>query len=175
MPRDVGVNKLPFGLNKRQKTFCDLLRADPKLNQYQAYIKAYPACKSKSGAMSSASMLLRNPKVVAYLASFDAKITEATGLTQEKIITDILELLEMCLGRTNSPVIASDKDGNINQQMVKKLDSAGAKGALELLAKHKKMLTGTFDIGDKLTVHMNIDLDSKAPKPDKPEEKASTG
>lgn len=162
MSEDKETKVTNFGLNERQKKYCDLLRADPTLNQTQAYLRAYPACKSKVGAMSSASELRKNVKVVAYLASFDKEITEETGLTQEMIIKDLIKLKNMCLGDTASPLATITKDGEVVQEMVYKLDSAGAKGALEVLAKHKKMLTGNIDVGEQLIVHMHIDLDSKS-------------
>lgn len=77
-----------YGLTKQQRGFADDYLADPQQNATGAYRNHYKA-KNDNTAAASASKLLRNGKVAAYIQMrMDAR-AEKTGITQEKVLEEI--------------------------------------------------------------------------------------
>lgn len=74
-------------MNKKQKIFADEYLVD--LNQTRAYIAAG---YSEKGAAQSASALLRNPKVAAYIEKKLGKRSEKLGITAERVLAEIAKL-----------------------------------------------------------------------------------
>jgi phage terminase small subunit len=74
-------------VNKKQKIFADEYLVD--LNQTRAYIAAG---YSEKGAAQSASALLRNPKVAAYIETKLEKRSEKLGITAERVLAEIAKL-----------------------------------------------------------------------------------
>ena len=67
-------------LNDKQKAFCDHLLTDAAMNATQAYKKAYPD-SSDQAAKTSASDLLTNPNVKAYLDERKAERSKPVSYT----------------------------------------------------------------------------------------------
>ncbi len=80
-------------LTEQQKAFADYLLTDPGQNATQAYLKAYPKSTAKA-AESSASDLLRNPKVAAYLDEERAKRSERTRIDADWLLRRLAEEAE---------------------------------------------------------------------------------
>jgi phage terminase small subunit len=76
------------------------------LNQTRAYIAAG---YSEKGAAQSASALLRNPKVAAYIEKKLEKRSEKLGITAERVLAEIAKLAFL------DPRKFYDKDGNLKQ------------------------------------------------------------
>ena len=81
-------------------------------NAKDAYLRAYPNCKSETGAYSSASTLLRTPKIQLLLKE---KLEEATGELKDNLD---FKLLKMWVTRANYDVadILND-DGSLVRPM----------------------------------------------------------
>lgn len=75
-----------MALTEQQRAFCDYLLTDPEQNATACYQKAYPKSSLKA-AESSASDLLRNPKVVEYLEAARAKRSERTQIDADWLLT----------------------------------------------------------------------------------------
>lgn len=80
-------------LTEKQKAFCDYLLTDPEQNQTKAYLHAYPK-SSEAAAAVSASKLLKNPKVEAYLAEARAKRCERTQIDADWLLKRLADEAE---------------------------------------------------------------------------------
>lgn len=80
-------------LNKKHKRFADILLADQTRNAKQAYLKVYPKTKP-SVAKTSASRLLTNANLSAYIELHEKKLTEKTEVTAEYIALKLKSFLE---------------------------------------------------------------------------------
>lgn len=113
-------------INAKHKQFADFYLSDPTRNARQAYKKVYP--KSKDNAADvSASVLLKNPKVKAYIEKINQKTTEQVELTREMVINQIIE---------------DRKKANELKQV------AVAMKGNELLGKHLGMFTENINVKD---------------------------
>ena len=70
------------GLTDKHQVFADTYLCDPELNATKAYMVAYPKSSAKS-AESSASEILRNPKVKKYIESQQAARSERTRIDSD--------------------------------------------------------------------------------------------
>ena len=77
-------------LTSQQKIFADEYLID--LNGTRAYRVAYPSCKSDEVAAASASRLLRNDKVAAYLAKAQKAREQRTEITQDRVLLEYARL-----------------------------------------------------------------------------------
>lgn len=93
-------------LTDKQKRFCVEFTTD--FNATQAYLRAGYQC-SRKAAESSASNLLRNPKIQAYLSQLRDRISERSEITLERTVQEIGRIAFSQI--TN--VIDFDKDGVI--------------------------------------------------------------
>ncbi len=126
-------------LNERQKQFCNEFLID--FNGTQAAIRAG---YSKNTARSIANENLTKPDIQNYLKELIQKRNERTKITQDEVITDIIEVKNRCMQK--APVLfmgkqVQDENGN----NLWKFDSQGANKALDMLAKH----TGVYEIDNK--------------------------
>jgi len=78
-------------LTKQQQGFCNDLLADPEENQQHAYEKHYSA--RGASARSSASKLLTNPNVAAYLKerreALKKRAEEKFNITQDRVVEEL--------------------------------------------------------------------------------------
>ncbi len=126
-------------LNERQKQFCNEFLID--FNGTQAAIRAG---YSKNTARSIANENQTKPDIQNYLKELIQKRNERTKITQDEVITDIIEVKNRCMQK--APVLfmgkqVQDENGN----NLWKFDSQGANKALDMLAKH----TGVYEIDNK--------------------------
>lgn len=74
-------------LTKKQKRFCEEYIID--LNGTAAYFRAGYAAKNENSAAASASDLLRNPKIQAYIQELMQARSQSTGITAERVLQEI--------------------------------------------------------------------------------------
>lgn len=129
----------------------------PKWEPAKRYMEVYPECKSKGSAAVNANRLFRKEIATEYLAYLFREREKAAGVTTEMVLNDIVELKEMCMGRIKTPIMTSDKDGNVFQENIKVFNATGAKGALELLGKHLAMWTDV-QTQNNMQVNFNFSL-----------------
>ncbi len=151
------------GLNKRQKMAADCYRKDKTSNKSAAYRHAYPDC-SEASVNACASQLFNNPKVVAYLTEMEAKITRKVNISQEGIITDLIEMKDMALGKVKMPMVRITKDGEVIEAEGYNFDGAAAGKALELLGKNQKMFNDKSQIDGQLIVNLHLNLSGERQK-----------
>ena len=132
-------------LNEKQKQFCNEFIID--FNGTQAAIRAG---YSKKTAYSMASENLRKPEVQAYLKELIENRNKRTGITQDEVVRDIIEVKNRCMQK--SPVMRFDKEIKEYTQVtdefgrdVWQFDANGANKALDMLMKH----TGGYDLDNK--------------------------
>lgn len=126
-------------LNERQKQFCNEFLID--FNGTQAAIRAG---YSKNTARSIANENLTKPDIQNYLKELIQKRNERTKITQDEVITDIIEVKNRCMQK--APVLFMGKQvQDENDNNLWKFDSQGANKALDMLAKH----TGVYEIDNK--------------------------
>lgn len=135
------------GLTDNQQKFADYYLSNG-CNAKQAYIEVY-GTKKENVAESSASRLLRNVKVSAYIEDRQKKIQEETQVTQEYVIKNLKEMVERCM--KHKPVLVFNPVEKCMEQKTEELfdsegnhagyagvytfDSIGANKALEMLGK----------------------------------------
>ena len=142
-----------MALNDKQKLFGDEYLKD--FNGKQAAIRVGYSPRS---AEMQASRLLAMPEMQAYIQKKLTKITEKAEITVEKILEDLEELRDMCMGRkpVTKTMVLKDSEGASQpmEVVVTEFEPTAAKGAIELLGKYKKMFT------DKIEHSGKIDLES---------------
>ena len=76
-------------LTPKQKRFCDEYLVD--LNATQAYLRAgYKVSETVAGV--NANRLLKNAKIAAYISKKQASLQKQTGITQEKVLTELAKI-----------------------------------------------------------------------------------
>lgn len=128
-----------------------LLFADEYLvdrNGAAAYVRAGG---SPRGAKQSAHKLLKDPDVIAYIAEAEAERHARAQVDQTWVLEHLKEVALRCLQK--APVMKDgEQDTDDKTRHVWQFDSAGANGALRVLAKH-------VHIGGP-AVNVNIDFES---------------
>ncbi|NCQ34267.1 terminase small subunit [bacterium] len=125
-------------LNDKQLRFIDEYMID--LHVTNAAIRAGYAQKS---AHVQGSVLLKHPKVAAELARRQAARAERVGVTQDYVLTVVLDTIERCrqaspvLDRKGEHVLVSTPSGEIAPAYA--FDAPGVYRGAELLAKHLGM------------------------------------
>lgn len=158
-------------LNERQVAFCREYLLD--LNATQAYIRAGYA---RDGAASSASKLLRNPKVAALIARMQADRAERVQIDADRVLAEVARLAfsdvrGIFAGRgALRPVVDLDDDIAAAVQSVKVVTRAGAvddegnlvaedvleykladkRGSLKLLMDHLGIANGSDSENDSI-------------------------
>lgn len=129
-----------MALNARQTLFVKEYLVD--LNATQAAIRAG---YSEKTAYSIGEENLKKPDIAAAVKAEMDKRSEKIGITAEAVISDLMQLRDMCMGRVavNQTVLIKDSEGgSVPVEVSQKVfEPAGAKGALELLGKHLKLFT----------------------------------
>jgi phage terminase small subunit len=120
-------------MEDRHRQFADLYLADPTRNATRAYLQIYPG-SSQAAAYSSASALLKHPRMVVYLAEREEELTKAAKLEQCYVLEGLKEIVQV--GRV-ALEIKNDKEGGIKYRRM--VDAGNAARALELLGKTQKM------------------------------------
>lgn len=118
-------------LNPKQKTFCDEYLVD--LNATQAAIRAG---YSKKTAKVIGAENLTKPAIATYIDKRMDKRAEKTGVTIDWVVNKLKDLVEICMA---SKPVTIKVNGELVESGKYKVDSFGAKGALELLGKHLGM------------------------------------
>ena len=135
---------------EKQKKFADEYLID--LNATRAYKAAYPNVKKDAAASASASQLLRNPKVRAYIDErLDEIHSEKTADAQEVIeyLTSVLRGESM----SDEIVVEGTGDGCSEARIVRKAPNENNKlKAAELLGKRY----GLFTDKQQVTVQVPI-------------------
>lgn len=155
-------------LNEKQKRFADEFLID--LNATQAAIRSGYA---KASAHSQASDLLKNPKVVAYLATKRERLQAKLEITQDRVLQELARIAFFDSGNlfddAGEPIPLSSMDEDTRRAIVgvelvtkgnaemgigevQKIKLADKKGALDSLSRH----LGLFN--DKLELNVNKDL-----------------
>lgn len=111
-PKKATTKKKIILYTQEQQDFVRFYIENRLQNAKDAYIRAYPNCKSEAGAYSSASALLRTPKIQLLLKE---KLEEATGDLKDHLD---FKLLKMWVTRANYDVadILND-DGSLVRPM----------------------------------------------------------
>jgi len=159
------------GLTPKQQVFCDLFRAseDPSVrgNAKACYMLAYGA--SDKSAEANGPRLLKNPHVAEYLATKRQAAEEKADVSEERILREVAAIAFL------DPAEYFDPHGNLlpihemperarralasvevttmgkdAEALVTKIRNWDKKGSLELLMKHKKMLTDKVEHGGEI-------------------------
>ncbi|MCL2182081.1 MAG: terminase small subunit [Chitinispirillia bacterium] len=132
-PRKPPVRSADDAMCEKHKAFCEEYLKD--LNATRAYQASHPGAVSYYGAAASASKLLKNPKVSAY-------IQEVLAALRSERIADANEVLEMLtstargLSESEVVVVLGQGEGRSEEKTVKKLpDQVEMTKAQELLGK----------------------------------------
>ena len=70
-------------LSSQQRKFCEEY-VNNGLNGTKAYLSAYKSCKKETTAMSNASRLLRNAKILEYVEELQEKLKEKAIMSAEE-------------------------------------------------------------------------------------------
>lgn len=120
-------------MEARHRQFADLYLSDSSRNASRAYMQVYPDCTPQA-AWSSASDLLKHPKVRKYIAEREEELTQAAKLDQAYVLEGLKDIAQV--GRATLE-IQNDKEGGIKYKRM--VDAGNAARALELLGKTQKM------------------------------------
>lgn len=142
-------------MTEKQKRFCDEYLID--LNGTRAYKAAYPSVKNDNTAAASASELLRNPKVRAFLDKrLEQLRSERTATAQE-----VMEYLTSVLrGESSAHVVVVEGmgDGYSEAKVIDKLpDEKERLKAAELLGKRFGLFTDKVDVSGNIPVVISGD------------------
>jgi len=132
----------------KQKLFCHELMADPKREVTQAAIRAGFSAKT---AYSIGSRLMNSKDYVHvqdYLASLVKKRTVKLDITADKVLKNIDEVSENCLGKVD----IYDKEGNVIGKS--SFNPTGALGANKLLGEYLKIFSP--DEGREVEVNVTV-------------------
>lgn len=131
-------NDNDLGLTQQQILFCNEYIADRELNVANAYMKAYPKCKTVKNANAAGSRLLANVNVASYIKELMEERTQRVQYTADDVIRDLLEVKNRCM--TAEPVKQWDYDAKEMCETGEYVfDSKGANQALKLLGDHLGM------------------------------------
>lgn len=145
-------------MNMKQQRFCDEYLKD--CNGTRAYMVAYPD-SSEESAWSSASELLRNPKVKQYIEEHNAKLHNSKICDAEEIrqlLTEIARGLDT--GKSES-IVVENVGGGVSKarKVTKRPDERDRIKALELLGKCNSLFTEKVDL--KASVDISVDVDDE--------------
>ena len=133
----------PIDLTPLQRAFADAYLGETHRCASAAYLKACEVVghvPETDKADDRGKALIESPAVGEYLARRQEELAARALLTQERVLMDIMELRDMCLGRKPMPM-AAFHDGELVTGVARKLDAAGATKALELLGRYLAMWT----------------------------------
>lgn len=94
------------GMTEKQQKFADEYIIS--LNATQAYKKAYPSVKKDAAARASASQLLTNPNVKAYIDERLEKLKSERVADQQEVLEFLTAVMR---GEVTEPLLVLDGDG----------------------------------------------------------------
>lgn len=109
-------------MNSQQMKFCHEY-VNNGCNGTQAYLKAYKSCKTEGTAMSNASRLLRNAKVMAYIKELQEKLKdEAIMSAEERMIwlSDVVKGIQkehISVTTDDNEVVMSEKNADLSTKL----------------------------------------------------------
>ncbi|OOF55773.1 terminase small subunit [Rodentibacter genomosp. 2] len=139
------------GLTPKQEKFCQLYIELG--NASEAYRQAYEAKNMTTGAINTnAKKLLKKDTPIALrIAELQSEHQQRHNLTVDKMIADLQEYRDICMGR--KPLTITTVVKNTQEGTAKNIDTecfifepTGANKALELLGKHLGMFTQKVDM-----------------------------
>lgn len=150
-------------LAEKQKVFADEYLID--LNATRAYKEAYPRVKKDEVAAVNGSKLLRNTKVVAYIAERMRERQKRTEVTQDRVVRELAAIAfaratDYVTVKSNGPaaVVCIKSTDELTDDQVRAIAGIkeGANGveiklndkekALELLGRHLGMWNDKLDV-----------------------------
>lgn len=167
MPKQDEVKSTSKGRGKltdKQKRFVEEYLID--LNATQAAIRA--GYSEDTAAVIGCENLIK-PNIQKAIEEAQNKRSERTQITQDEILRDLQEYLDICLGRkplTITSVIKNTQEGTVravNSECFV-FETTGANKAFELLGKHLGMFTQKVDIqsgGKPLPTMINVSFDNE--------------
>lgn len=126
-------------MTDKQKMFAEEYVADPELNASRAYMKIYRNCKSEKAAAASASRMLANANVSAYVRELMLKRSERLKYTQDDVLKDLIEVKNRCMQAVPVMKWDSDQHAYVESDAEYTFDSKGANTALKLIGDHLGM------------------------------------
>lgn len=133
MARRKGAKVVQRQMEARHRQFADLYLSDPSRNAVRAYQTTYPKAKVKS-TWSSASQLLKHPRVADYIKQREAELAAVAKTTQLEVLEGLRKIKDVGLQELE---IQNDKLGGIRYKRL--VDANNASRALELLGKTERM------------------------------------
>lgn len=140
-------------LTDKQSRFVDEYLVD--LNATQAAIRAG---YSKKTAYSIGQENLKKPEIQQAISEVQQSRSERTQITQDKVLKDLSELLDICKGRKQvltTLTVKNTQEGIINtiETPTYTFDPSGANKALELMGKHLGMFRDKVDVSGDIVTH----------------------
>lgn len=144
-------------LSDKQKKFADEYLLT--LNASEAYRKAGYTTGNDKAVAASASRLLANAKVKAYIEERQAIMQEKTGINQAWVLNRLKDISDRCMQAI--PVMMK-VDGELIESGEYKFDSMGANRSTELIGKHLGMFSDKIDQQEKPVININFSKASEA-------------
>ena len=144
-------------MNLKQQRFCDEYLKD--CNGTRAYMVAYPDVKDENVAKASASRLLTDVNVRAYIDEHNEKLHKSTICSAEEIrelLTEIARGLDT--GKSES-IVVENVGGGVSKarKITKRPDERDRIKALELLGKCNSLFTEKVDLKAQVDIQVDID------------------
>ena len=138
-------------LSDKQKKFADEYLLT--LNASAAYRKAGYTTGNDKAVAASASRLLANAKVKAYIEERQAIMQEKTGINQAWVLNRLKDISDRCMQAI--PVMIK-VDGELIESGEYKFDSMGANRSTELIGKHLGMFSDKVEQQEKPIININF-------------------
>ena len=138
-------------LSDKQKKFADEYLLT--LNASEAYRKAGYTTGNDKAIAASASRLLSNAKVKAYIEERQAIMQEKTGINQAWVLNRLKDISDRCMQAI--PVMIK-VDGELIESGEYKFDSMGANRSTELIGKHLGMFSDKVVQQEKPIININF-------------------
>ncbi len=134
------------------------MATEKQLNFCNEYVKDYNATQaairagySEKTAAAQASRLLKSSDVLETIKEKQRELVKSSCLSEEKIISDLQQILERCMSAV--PVMKWDSDSHSYVETgLYEFDSKGALNAIKLLGQHLGMFKEKVDIDGKFAV-----------------------
>jgi phage terminase small subunit len=156
MNKNLTKEELESILTDKQVMFAYEYVADEELNASRAYSKVYSGCKTEQALAASASRLLKNVKVAAYVNILMEDRKKRLEYSADDIIKDLISVKTRCMQA--EPVKIWDYElKEFVETGEYTFDSKGANQALKLLGDHLGMFNkGKLDIQASLNGNVTI-------------------
>ncbi|HDR0968098.1 TPA: terminase small subunit [Pasteurella multocida] len=154
------------GLTPKQEKFCQLYIELG--NASEAYRQAYDCSKMSNEAVNVEAIKLlnnpKNPKITLRVEELKKLHQERHNLTVDKVIRDLEEYRDICMGRKPlrlTTVVKNNQEGTAQSVDTDcfVFEPAGANKALELLGKHLGMFSQKVEVSGDLQIEHKTELD----------------